>query len=82
MKKQTLLLIGLGIVLIAMANKKEKPKSKVIINELEPSNSGGFNKGFPISDTANLLSSLFNRKPTKNEASQIVTNWKGFNPFN
>jgi len=84
MKKQTLLLIGLGVVLIAMAKKKPKPTStsRVIINDLKSSNSGGFKNGFPVNDVSNLLTSLFNRNPTKNEASQIVNNWKGFNPFN
>jgi hypothetical protein len=63
MKKQTLLLIGLGVVLIAMAKKKEKPKSNIIINEFEPSNSGGFKNGFPLTDAVNLFSSIFKKKP-------------------
>lgn len=64
MKKETLLLIGLGVVLFAMANKKSKPTtSRVIINEFEPSNSGGFKNGFPLSETINLFSSIFKKKP-------------------
>lgn len=65
MKKETLLLIGLGIVLIAMANKKAKPKSRVVINEFEPSNSSGFKNGFPVNEAFNLVTSLFNKKSKK-----------------
>ena len=65
MKKQTLLLIGLGVVLMAMAKKKEKPKSNIIINEFEPSNSGGFKNGFPVNEAFSLVTSLFNKKSKK-----------------